>query len=100
MLFRSKKEKAEKLAAKAQAKRAELAAAPKAEGAAQSDADAKKALIAAALARAQAKKAEVAPKNIDHLPPDTQREIEEIEARRAKIRELAHQPLETDEKNP
>ncbi len=99
-LEREKKEKAEKLAAKAQAKRAELAAAPKAEGAAQSEADAKKALIAAALARAQAKKAEVAPKNVDHLPPDKQREIEEIEARRAKIREMARQPLETDEKKP
>jgi electron transport complex protein RnfC len=97
-LEREKKEKAEKLAAKAQAKRAELAAAPAEAGAAQTDADAKKALIAAALARAQAKKAEVAPKNVDQLPPAAQREIEEIEARRAKIRELAHQPLETDDK--
>ena len=95
---REKKEKAEKLAAKAQAKRAELAAAPDAGGAAPSEADAKKALIAAALARAQAKKAETAPKNTDHLSPGTQREIEEIEARRAKIRELAHQPLESGEK--
>jgi electron transport complex protein RnfC len=99
-LEREKKEKAEKLAAKAQAKRAELAAAPKAEGAAQSEADAKKALIAAALARAQANKTEIAPRNVDHLAPDKQREIEEIEARRAKIRELARQPLETDEKKP
>lgn len=97
-LEREKKEKAEKLAAKAQAKRAELAAAPSASGA--PDAEAKKALIAAALARAQAKKTGVAPKNVDHLPPDTQREIEEIEARRAKIRELARQPLESDEKKP
>jgi len=40
----------------------------------------------------------VAPKNVDHLPPDTQREIEEIEARRAKIRELARKPLEPEEK--
>jgi len=96
-LEREKKEKAEKLAAKAQAKRAELAAAPAAQGAVQSETDAKKALIAAALARAQAKKAEVAPKNVDQLPPAAQREIEEIEARRAKIRELARQPLETDE---
>ncbi len=95
---REKREKAEKLAAKAQAKRAELAAAPDAGGAAPSEADAKKALIAAALARAQAKKAETAPKNTDHLSPGTQREIEEIEARRAKIRELARQPLESDEK--
>jgi len=39
-------------------------------------------------------------KNIDHLPPDTQGEIEEIEARRAKIRELARQPLESEEKKP
>jgi electron transport complex protein RnfC len=95
---REKKEKAEKLAAKAQAKRAELAAEPAAAGTAPSDADAKKALIAAALARAQAKKAEVAPKNTDQLTPEQQHTIEEIEARRAKIRELAHQPLESEEK--
>jgi electron transport complex protein RnfC len=96
-LEREKKEKAERLAAKAQAKRAELASAP-ANGAA-TDADAKKALIAAALARAQAKKAEAVPKNTDNLAPDTQREIEEIEARRAKIRELARKPLESEEKS-
>ncbi|MEQ1663580.1 MAG: electron transport complex subunit RsxC [Thiobacillus sp.] len=102
-LEREKTEKAEKLAAKAQAKRAELTAAPTEPGStapsesnANSEADAKKALIAAALARAQAKKAEVAPKNTDNLSPDTAREIAEIEARRAKIRELAHQPLETN----
>jgi len=97
-LEREKKEKADKLAAKAQAKRAEIAAAPAASGA--PDADAKKALIAAALARAQARKAGIEPRNVDHLPPDKQHEIEEIEARRAKIRELARQPLETDEKKP
>jgi electron transport complex protein RnfC len=97
---REKKEKAEKLAAKAQAKRDELAAESAAANSAADDADARKALIAAALARAQAKKAEVAPKNTDNLSPDTQHEIEEIEARRAKIRELAHQPLESEEKKP
>ena len=106
-LEREKKEKAEKLAAKAQAaraqaaldqaKRAEAPPASAGDGAA-SEADAKKALIAAALARAQAKKAETAPKNTDDLSPDTQREIEEIEARRAKIRELARQPLEAEDK--
>ena len=95
---REKKEKAEKLAAKAQAKRSELTATP-AEGAGPSEADAKKALIAAAIARAQAKKAEVAPKNTDNVSPATQREIEEIEARRAKIRELARKPLESEDKN-
>jgi electron transport complex protein RnfC len=102
---REKKEKAEKLAAKAQAKRAELATAPATDqadagSAAPSEADAKKALIAAALARAQAKKAEATPKNTDNLSPDTQREIEEIEARRAKIREMARKPLESEEKAP
>jgi len=97
---REKKEKAEKLAAKAQAKRAELAAAPAAEHAAPSDADAKKALIAAALARAQAKKSDAAPKNVDDLTPEQLHQIEEIEARRAKIRELARQPLEPEEKKP
>ena len=97
-LEREKKEKAEKLAAKAQAKRAELTAAPASEAAA-SEVDAKKALIAAAMARAQAKKAEAEPKNTESLSAVTQREIEEIEARRAKIRELARSPLES-EKNP
>jgi len=96
-LEREKREKADKLAAKAQAKRAELAGGP-ADGTAPSDADAKKVLIAAALARAQAKKAEVAPKNTDNLSPDTQREIEEIESRRTKFRELARKPLESREK--
>ncbi len=95
---REKKEKAEKLAAKAQAKRAELAAAPAADSATSSDADAKKALIAAALARAQAKKSDAAPKNVDHLTPEQLQQIDEIEARRAKIRELARQPLESEEK--
>ncbi|MDO9219938.1 MAG: electron transport complex subunit RsxC [Thiobacillus sp.] len=96
---REKAEKAEKLAAKAQAKRAELTAAPAESGhAAPSEADAKKALIAAALARAQAKKAEATPQNTDNLSPDTQHEIAAIEARRAKIRELARQPLEPKEK--
>jgi electron transport complex protein RnfC len=110
---REKAEKAEKLAAKAQAartqaaldqaQRAELAAAPpgktEPDSAAPSEADAKKALIAAALARAQAKKAEATPRNTDNLSPDTQHEIAEIEARRAKIRELARKPLESEEKN-
>lgn len=107
---REKKEKAEKLAAKAQAaraqaaldqaQRAELAATPAAEGTAVSDTDAKKALIAAALARAQAKKSDAAPKNVDQLTSEQLHQIEEIEARRTKIRELARKPLESEEKKP
>ncbi len=105
---REKKEKAEKLAAKAQAarvqaaldqsRRTELAATPAAEDAAVSEADARKALIAAALARAQAKKSDTAPRNVEQLTPEQQHQIEEIEARRAKIRELARNPLESNEK--
>lgn len=86
---REKKEKAERLAAKAQTKKTE---APVLDSAEQ---DAKKKLIQEALARAQAKKS-AAPKNIDNLPPDKQAEIAEIEARRAKIREIAKQPVEPD----
>ena len=60
------------------------------------DADAKKAAIQAAIERAKAKKAGVVPKNIDNLPPDKQAEIAEIESRRAKIREIANQPVEPE----
>ena len=97
-LERDKLEKAEKLAARTQSKRAEITAtALGTDAAPASDADAKKALIAAAMARAQAKKSDAAPKNTEHLTPDAQREIEAIEARRAKIHALAHQPLETED---
>lgn len=82
---REKAEKAAKLAAKAAETRAKLAKntpadAPAAGGAAAEDP--KKALIAAAMARAKAQKAEVKPQNTDNLSPETQAEIAEIEARR------------------
>lgn len=89
-LEREKKEKAERLAAKAQTKKAEAATlTPDAQ-------EAKKKLIADALARAQAKKAAVAPKNTDNLTPEQLAEIAEIEARRAKIREMAKQTIEPE----
>ena len=82
---REKAEKAAKLAAKAAETRAKLAEgaagdAPAAEAAAAEDP--KKALIAAAMARAKAQKAEVQAQNTDNLSPETQAEIAEIEARR------------------
>jgi electron transport complex protein RnfC len=92
-LEREKREKAEKLAAKAQAKREELTAAA---AAGDPEAEAKKALIAAAIERARARKAEVTPKNTDAVPPAVQREIDEIEARRAKILAQARKPLESE----
>ncbi|MDP1634595.1 MAG: electron transport complex subunit RsxC [Gallionellaceae bacterium] len=54
----------------------------------------KKALIAAAIARVQAQKAGVQPRNTDNLTPEKQAEIREIEARRNKVRELAKTPPE------
>jgi electron transport complex protein RnfC len=90
-LEREKKEKAERLAAKAQTKKAEAPVLGDAEQ------EAKKKLIADALARTQARKAAVTPKNVDNLPPDKQVEIAEIEARRAKIREIAKQPVEPEQ---
>jgi electron transport complex protein RnfC len=81
---REKEEKAARLAAKAAETRAKLAGDGAAEAPATAAAeDPKKALIAAALARAQAQKAAVQPKNTDELSPEKQAEIAEIEARRA-----------------
>ena len=84
---REKAEKAAKLAAKAAETKAKLAetGTPAADAPApgpESDADAKKALIAAALARAKQQKAAIKPANTDNLPPAAAAEIAEIDARR------------------
>jgi electron transport complex protein RnfC len=55
-------------------------------------------LIEAALARAKAKKEGIAPKNTDNLTDEQRKEIKEIEARRAKIREIAKQPVEPEQR--
>ncbi|MBU0750831.1 MAG: electron transport complex subunit RsxC [Gammaproteobacteria bacterium] len=104
---REKQEKAAKLAAKAAETKAKLAAQAAATTAAADDAsgeaqklgaggtasepadDPKKALIAAAMARAQAQKAASHPENTEALNPEVQAEIQDIEARRAKLRETA-----------
>jgi electron transport complex protein RnfC len=102
---REKAEKAAKLAAKAAETKAKLAAqaAEKAggeapAGGAAAPADDKKALIAAAMARAQAQKAAAHPENTEALSPETQAEIADIEARRARLRETAKaaQPQEDE----
>lgn len=83
---REKAEKAARLAAKAAETKAKLAAKPSAEAgagtAAAVDDDPKKALIAAALARAKQQKAASKPENTVGLSPDVEAEIAEIEARR------------------
>ena len=96
---REKEEKAAKLAAKTAAGRekaaAGLAAAEK--PAATPEEDAKKALIAAALARARAQKEEANPENTGNLTPEQQAEIAVIEGRRAEIREMAKPHLRQED---
>lgn len=82
-LEREKLEKAEKFA-KAAEKSKETAAAS-ADTPADPDAEKKKAILQAALDRAQKAKAAVTPQNTDNLPPRVQKEIDEIEARRAQV---------------
>ena len=91
---REKREKAAKLAAKAAETKAKLAAAEAAAAAGNSGEvaapapgadDAKKALIAAAMAKAQAQKAAVAPANTETLTADQQAQVTKIEARRAEV---------------
>lgn len=91
-LEREKQERAERLAQKAASAKTEVPAGevPSADDAEAAKA-AKKAAIEAALERARAKKAQVQPQNTDNLPPEKLQEIVEIEARRAKIREMAQQ---------
>lgn len=97
--FRQEREKQEK-AAKHAAKAAQAAAGPDAAGGGDdAAAAAKKAAIQAAIERAKAKKAALAPKNVDDLPPEAQAKIDEIDERRAQAKEAAEQnvtPEETD----
>ncbi len=91
-LEREKQEKAEKLAKKA-SERLEGGAV----AAEDPEAARKKALLQAAIAKAQKAKEAVRPKNVDNLPPDKQREIDAIEARRAQAGQ-AEQAAETEAK--
>jgi electron transport complex protein RnfC len=82
-LEREKLEKAEKFAKAAE--KSKEAAAASADTPADPDAEKKKAILQAALDRAQKAKAAVTPQNTDNLPPRVQKEIDEIEARRAQV---------------
>jgi electron transport complex protein RnfC len=84
-LEREKQEKAEKLAAKVAENKARdaAAAAGVAETAADPEAERKKAILQAALERAKKAKEAVTPQNTENLPPAVEKQIEEIEARRA-----------------
>ena len=85
---REKAEKAEKLKARTAAK----STSPREGGSVAADEqtiDPKKALIAAAIARAQQQKAQIKPQNTDNLTAELRAEIAAIEARRAQFHELA-----------
>ncbi len=89
-LEREKQEKAEKLGKKA-AERLENGAV----SAGDPEAERKKAILKAAMERAQKAKEGVTPRNVDNLPSDKQKEIEEIEARRAKAARVADSEVKT-----
>ncbi len=97
---REKREKAEKLAAKTAASRAaaSMAAAAAPAGTSDHSEDSKKALIAAAMARAKAQREAIAPQNTEALPPDQQAQIVNADAHRAAIApadgNIAAQPTE------
>lgn len=100
---REKAEKAARLAAKAAETKAKLAqSSEKAEAQDSSGAqtavadDPKKALIAAALARAKQQKAEVAARTLTDLPPQAETEIAAIEARRHKHTASSNGPSAAD----
>lgn len=84
-LEREKQEKAEKFAKAAEKSKAAASSSADPTAAADPDAEKKKAILQAALERAQKAKESVAPKNTENLPPRVQKEIEEIEARRAAV---------------
>ena len=86
-LEREKQEKADKLAAKAADR---LKTVDTADEAADPEAARKKAILQAAIERAQKAKEGVTPKNTDNLAPAIQQEIADIDARRTKLREAAH----------
>jgi electron transport complex protein RnfC len=96
---REKEEKAARLAAKTAAGRqaaahgapAAASAAPPAATAAD---ESSKALIAAAIERTREQHEQIKPKNTEDLTPEKRAEIEEIEARHARMRELAGTPPE------
>ena len=86
---REKKERADRLAAKTQGAKTPVAG--------NSDADTKKATIQAAIERTKLKRAGVTPKNVEDLPVQTLKEIEEIEARRVQLKQSIEKQSDTHE---
>ena len=93
-LEREKREKAEKLAAKEKAAaKSEAAPVPSKPDAAPADETQRK--IQAAIDHARAQAATIKPRNTEQLTPQQMAEIADIEARRARIREIAQASTDT-----
>ena len=92
-LEREKQEKAERLAKKAVSQVKEAEAAP-----VDAEAERKKAILQAAIDRAKKAKEGVVPKNVDHLTPEQQKQVEEAEARRARLHEAQKTEEHTESK--
>ena len=97
-LEREKLEKAAKHAAAAAAKSQKEVVTPPADAPAVDPETArKKAILAAAMARADAARKEIVPKNTEGLPEDKLREITEIDARRASLLQSVHDNIKEEE---
>ncbi len=90
-LEREKQEKAERLARKAVAQVKEAEAAP-----VDAEAARKKAILQAAIERAKQAREGVTPRNVDHLTPEQQHQVEEADARRARLHAGAEDQKETE----
>ena len=100
-LEREKMEKAAKHAAAAAAKpQKESATIPADAPAVDPETARKKAILAAAMARADAARKNIVPKNIEGLPENKSREIAEIESRRASLRQSVHNNILEEEEEP
>lgn len=92
---REKQEKAERLAAKEKAAKEQTAQVPPVAATPQADPENTLQMkIQAAIDHAKEQAATVKPKNVESLTPEQQAKIAEIEARRARIRELAQTEVE------
>ena len=104
-LAREKTENEARLAAKAAAKLAAVSAEQPADDAERAAQDRKKAIIAAAIERARQKQAEMAahgqgPRNVTNVSADVQAQIDEAEARRKRIADLADSNAKPDADQP
>ncbi len=96
-LEREKQEKAAKHAAAAAKPKTGITAASTEAPVIDPETARKKAILAAAIARAAEARKAITPKNVEGLHEDTEREISEIESRRASLRQSVHDSIVKEE---